>query len=186
MKEIYKMRKAMMKTDCMTCRRSCLHRLRRGCQNGGFPFHERAGGDLYHCRRYSASGWEYTVFGEVVEGMDIVDKIQNVKTDRSDRPEEDVKIVKVSLLIKMIKISRHVLANGLRLVHSQDESTQMVALNIVYNVGPGTNIRSYGFAHLFEHLMFGGSVNIPDYDAPLQLAGGENNAGQITILRIII
>lgn len=41
---------------------------------------------------------EYTVFGEVVEGMDIVDKIQNVKTDRSDRPEEDVKIVKVSLL----------------------------------------------------------------------------------------
>ena len=41
---------------------------------------------------------EYTVFGEVVEGMDIVDKIQNVKTDRSDRPEEDVKIIKVSLL----------------------------------------------------------------------------------------
>ena len=41
---------------------------------------------------------EYTVFGEVVEGMDVVDKIQNVKTDRSDRPEEDVKIIKVSLL----------------------------------------------------------------------------------------
>ena len=41
---------------------------------------------------------EYTVFGEVVEGMDIVDKIQNVKTDRSDRPEEDVKIVKVEVL----------------------------------------------------------------------------------------
>ena len=40
---------------------------------------------------------EYTVFGEVVEGMDIVDKIQQVKTDRSDRPEEDVKIVKVEV-----------------------------------------------------------------------------------------
>ena len=41
---------------------------------------------------------EYTVFGEVIEGMDIVDKIQQVKTDRSDRPEEDVKIVKVEVL----------------------------------------------------------------------------------------
>ena len=40
---------------------------------------------------------EYTVFGEVVEGMDIVDKIQNVKTDRNDRPEEDVKIIKVEV-----------------------------------------------------------------------------------------
>lgn len=79
--------------------------------------------------------------------------------------------------IKMIKISRHVLANGLRLVHSQDESTQMVALNIVYNVGARDEHPDHtGFAHLFEHLMFGGSVNIPDYDAPLQLAGGENNA----------
>lgn len=77
----------------------------------------------------------------------------------------------------MIKISRHVLANGLRLVHSQDDSTQMVALNIVYNVGARDEHPDHtGFAHLFEHLMFGGSVNIPDYDAPLQLAGGENNA----------
>lgn len=77
----------------------------------------------------------------------------------------------------MIKISRHVLANGLRLVHSQDESTQMVALNIVYNVGARDEHPDHtGFALLFEHLMFGGSVNIPDYDAPLQLAGGENNA----------
>ena len=41
---------------------------------------------------------EYTVFGEVVEGMDIVDKIQQVKTDRSDRPEEDVKIINVSVI----------------------------------------------------------------------------------------
>ena len=77
----------------------------------------------------------------------------------------------------MLKISRHVLTNGLRLVHSQDDSTQMVALNVVYNVGARDEHPDHtGFAHLFEHLMFGGSVNIPDYDAPLQLAGGENNA----------
>ena len=74
-------------------------------------------------------------------------------------------------------INKHILANGLRLVHSQDNSTQMVALNILYNVGARDEHPEHtGFAHLFEHLMFGGSVNIPDYDAPLQLAGGENNA----------
>lgn len=76
-----------------------------------------------------------------------------------------------------MKINRHILSNGLRLVHSQDESTQMVALNILYNVGARDEHPEHtGFAHLFEHLMFGGSVNIPDYDMPLQLAGGENNA----------
>ena len=76
-----------------------------------------------------------------------------------------------------MKINRHILENGLRLVHSQDESTQMVALNILYNVGARDEDPEHtGFAHLFEHLMFGGSVNIPDYDMPLQLAGGENNA----------
>ena len=74
-------------------------------------------------------------------------------------------------------INKHILANGLRLVHSQDDSTQMVALNILYNVGARDEHPEHtGFAHLFEHLMFGGSVNIPDYDAPLQIAGGENNA----------
>lgn len=76
-----------------------------------------------------------------------------------------------------MKINRHILDNGLRLVHSQDESTQMVALNILYKVGARDEHPEHtGFAHLFEHLMFGGSVNIPDYDMPLQLAGGENNA----------
>ena len=76
-----------------------------------------------------------------------------------------------------MKINRHIFDNGLRLVHSQDESTQMVALNILYNVGARDEHPEHtGFAHLFEHLMFGGSVNIPDYDMPLQLAGGENNA----------
>lgn len=76
-----------------------------------------------------------------------------------------------------MKINRHILDNGLRLIHSQDESTQMVAVNILYNVGARDEHPEHtGFAHLFEHLMFGGSVNIPDYDAPIQLAGGENNA----------
>lgn len=77
----------------------------------------------------------------------------------------------------MLKINKHCLSNGLRLVHARDESTQMVALNVLYNVGArDENPAHTGFAHLFEHLMFGGSVHIPDYDGPLQLAGGENNA----------
>ena len=77
----------------------------------------------------------------------------------------------------MIQINRHILSNGLRIVHHEDHSTQMVAINIVYNVGARDEDSSCtGFAHLFEHLMFGGSVNIPDYDIPVQEAGGENNA----------
>lgn len=77
----------------------------------------------------------------------------------------------------MIKINRHTLANGLRIIHSQDESTQMVALNLLYDVGARDEHPEHtGFAHLFEHLMFGGSVNIADYDTPVQNAGGENNA----------
>lgn len=76
-----------------------------------------------------------------------------------------------------MKINKYCLNNSLRLVHYQDLSTQMVALNIVYDVGARDEDPEHtGFAHLFEHLMFGGSVNIPDYDAPLQSAGGENNA----------
>lgn len=76
-----------------------------------------------------------------------------------------------------MKINRHILENGLRLVHTFDDSTQMVALNVLYNVGARDEDPDHtGFAHLFEHLMFGGSVHIPDYDTPLQMAGGENNA----------
>ncbi|MCM1313256.1 MAG: insulinase family protein [Bacteroides sp.] len=74
-------------------------------------------------------------------------------------------------------INKHTLENGLRVVHYENQSTQMVTLNIVYNVGARNEDENHtGFAHLFEHLMFGGSVNIPDYDTPLQMAGGENNA----------
>ena len=77
----------------------------------------------------------------------------------------------------MIRIQRHVLPNGLRIVHHENASTQMVALNLLYDVGARDEHPEHtGFAHLFEHLMFGGSVNIPDYDTPVQNAGGENNA----------
>lgn len=76
-----------------------------------------------------------------------------------------------------MKINKYRLPNGLRLVHHEDRSTQMVALNIVYDVGARDEHPDHtGFAHLFEHLMFEGSVHIPDYDTPLQRAGGENNA----------
>lgn len=77
----------------------------------------------------------------------------------------------------MIPVNRHVLPNGLRIVHSPDNSTQMVAINLLYDVGARDESPEHtGFAHLFEHLMFGGSANIPEYDEPVQLAGGENNA----------
>ncbi|MCU6769217.1 insulinase family protein [Barnesiella propionica] len=77
----------------------------------------------------------------------------------------------------MIKVNRHILDNGLRILHHRDDSTQMVALNLLYDVGArDEDPQRTGFAHLFEHLMFGGSVNIPEFDTPLQIAGGENNA----------
>ncbi len=77
----------------------------------------------------------------------------------------------------MITVNRHTLANGLRLVHHEDKTTRMMAMNIVYNVGARDEDEHHtGFAHLFEHLMFGGSRHIADYDTPVQQAGGENNA----------
>ena len=77
----------------------------------------------------------------------------------------------------MVSFERFTLSNGLRVLVHQDTSTPMAVVNVMYDVGakdedPGRT----GFAHLFEHLMFGGSVNIPTYDEPLQMAGGENNA----------
>ena len=62
----------------------------------------------------------------------------------------------------MIQVNRYTLANGLRIVHNEDDSTQMVALNLLYDVGARDEDPSHtGFAHLFEHLMFGGSLHIP-------------------------
>ncbi len=77
----------------------------------------------------------------------------------------------------MLHFERFSLSNGLRVLVHTDTSTPMVAMNILYDVGArDESTDRTGFAHLFEHLMFGGSVNIPEYDEPLQMAGGENNA----------
>jgi predicted Zn-dependent peptidase len=74
-------------------------------------------------------------------------------------------------------MNRHTLANGLRIVHHEDTTTQMVAVNLLYNVGARHEDAEHtGYAHLLEHLMFEGSTNIPNYDTHVQLAGGENNA----------
>jgi predicted Zn-dependent peptidase len=77
----------------------------------------------------------------------------------------------------MIQFEAFTLANGLRVWVHEDKSTPMAVLNVLYDVGAkDEDPEKTGFAHLFEHLMFGGSKNIPVYDEPLQNAGGENNA----------
>lgn len=77
----------------------------------------------------------------------------------------------------MINYERFTLENGLRVLVHHDDTTPMACINILYDVGArDEDPEKTGFAHLFEHLMFGGSVNIPNYDTPLQQAGGENNA----------
>ncbi|QEC70222.1 insulinase family protein [Panacibacter ginsenosidivorans] len=77
----------------------------------------------------------------------------------------------------MINYNRFVLDNGLRVLVHEDDSTPMAVVNIMYDVGArDEDPEKTGFAHLFEHLMFGGSIHIKDYDEPLQRAGGENNA----------
>jgi len=77
----------------------------------------------------------------------------------------------------MIKYSRFTLDNGLRVLVHEDKSSPLVAMNLLYDVGSRDEAPELtGIAHLFEHLMFGGSKNIHDYDKPLQMVGGENNA----------
>ncbi|PIP55360.1 MAG: peptidase M16 [Bacteroidetes bacterium CG23_combo_of_CG06-09_8_20_14_all_32_9] len=77
----------------------------------------------------------------------------------------------------MIVFDRFVLNNELRIIVHRDKTTPLAAVNILYQVGArNENPERTGFAHLFEHLMFGGSANIPCYDEPLQWVGGENNA----------
>jgi predicted Zn-dependent peptidase len=77
----------------------------------------------------------------------------------------------------MITFEKFTLDNGLKVIVHQDKSTPLACINILYNVGARDEDASQtGFAHLFEHLMFGGSQNIPNYDEPLQRVGGENNA----------
>lgn len=77
----------------------------------------------------------------------------------------------------MIQFEKFKLKNNLTLIVHKDQSTPMACVNILYNVGArDEDENKTGFAHLFEHLMFGGSINIPNYDEPLQMVGGENNA----------
>jgi zinc protease len=77
----------------------------------------------------------------------------------------------------MIQYERFTLSNGLRVLVHEDKSSPMAVVNVIYDVGAkDEDPKKTGFAHLFEHLMFGGSINIPSYDEPLQVAGGENNA----------
>lgn len=77
----------------------------------------------------------------------------------------------------MINFVSKTLSNGLKVIVHEDASTPLATVNILYKVGArDEDPNRTGFAHLFEHLMFGGSANIPEYDEPLQLAGGDNNA----------
>ncbi len=77
----------------------------------------------------------------------------------------------------MLHFDRFTLENGLRVIVHEDSSTPMAVVNVMYDVGArDEDPDKTGFAHLFEHLMFGGSVNIEDFETPLNLAGGENNA----------
>ena len=77
----------------------------------------------------------------------------------------------------MISIEKFTLANGLQVIVHEDPATTMAVVDVIYNVGSRDEDENLtGFAHLFEHLMFGGSENIPSFDTPLQKVGGENNA----------
>ena len=77
----------------------------------------------------------------------------------------------------MIDFRKFKLSNGLRVIYHKDNSSPVAAFNMLYDVGAkDENPNMTGFAHLFEHLMFGGSSNIADFDGPLQLAGGQSNA----------
>ena len=77
----------------------------------------------------------------------------------------------------MIQFNQIQLSNGLKVFVHEDHDSQIAVINILYNVGSrDEDLDKTGFAHLFEHLMFGGSKNIASYDEPLQAVGGENNA----------
>jgi len=77
----------------------------------------------------------------------------------------------------MIEYKEHLLSNGLTLITHQDTTTPLAVINILYKVGSrNESPNRTGFAHLFEHLMFGGSKHVPDYDKSLQRVGAENNA----------
>lgn len=105
--------------------------------------------------------------------------IRSLFNTRTDQPGENPACLIGSFTQDsfMTEFDRFTLDNGLRVIVHHDASTPIVAMNILYNVGSrDEHPDRTGFAHLFEHLMFGGSVNIPRYDEPLERVGGENNA----------
>ncbi len=77
----------------------------------------------------------------------------------------------------MVVFEKYTLPNGLRVILHNDTATPLAVVNVLYNVGSrDENENHTGLAHLFEHLMFGGTKNIKDFDTIIQKAGGENNA----------
>ena len=77
----------------------------------------------------------------------------------------------------MVDFERHILGNGLKIIVHRDESSPLAALNILFKAGSKYDPTGHsGLAHLFEHLMFSGTEQVPDFDVPVQMAGGENNA----------
>lgn len=77
----------------------------------------------------------------------------------------------------MIDYTQHTLANGLRVVVNRDRQSKLAAVNLLYGVGArNEDPDRTGFAHLFEHLMFRGTRRIPNFDLPVQMASGDNNA----------
>lgn len=76
-----------------------------------------------------------------------------------------------------MNVLRFTLNNGLRLVHMQDDCTEMVHVNLLYGVGAKNEEYEYtGIAHLLEHLLFEGTEKFPSFDEPLEAAGGDSNA----------
>jgi zinc protease len=103
--------------------------------------------------------------------------VQHISLDWPGRQKKRRIQKQILFLALMIKFEEFVLENGLRVIVHEDPTVQLAVMNILYDVGSrDENPDKTGFAHLFEHLMFGGSANIPSYDEPLQLVGGENNA----------
>lgn len=91
--------------------------------------------------------------------------------------DNKVKAIIFFTFAPMIAYNKHILSNGIVFLHHYDGSTPFVVVNTMYNIGAKHEDENRtGFAHLFEHLMFGGSTQIPDFDDELQIAGGENNA----------
>ncbi len=81
------------------------------------------------------------------------------------------------LNLNMVEYEEFELENGLQVIVNQDSRTKLVSVNLLYNVGArDEHPEKTGFAHLFEHLMFGGTKKVPSFDEPLQMVGGENNA----------